>query len=217
VELADNFDVDAVAATGEPATMRDFVEHLADRASAQHAPSVDGVTLTTIHAAKGLEWDAVFLVGMSEGLLPISMAETDEAVEEERRLLYVGITRAREHLNASFARSRKEGGRSTRKRTRFLEKWWPDAHATPQRRPQRTAAHELNGDEAKLFEALKAWRLELAQVTSKPAFTVLVDTSLVAIARHRPQTMGELAQVHGVGASKLDRYGADILGIVAAH
>lgn len=217
VELADNFDVDAVAATGEPATMRDFVEHLADRASAQHAPSVDGVTLTTIHAAKGLEWDAVFLVGLSEGLLPISMAETDEAVEEERRLLYVGITRAREHLNASFARSRKEGGRSTRKRTRFLEKWWPDAHATPQRRPQRTAAHELNGDEAKLFEALKVWRLELAQVTSKPAFTILVDTSLVAIARHRPQTVGELAQVHGVGAAKLERYGADILGIVAAH
>ncbi|WP_291382320.1 ATP-dependent DNA helicase UvrD2 [Demequina sp.] len=217
VELADNFDVDTVAATGAPASMRDFVEHLADRASAQHAPSVDGVTLTTIHAAKGLEWDAVFLVGLSEGLLPISMAETDEAVEEERRLLYVGITRAREHLNVSFARSRKEGGRSTRKRTRFLEKWWPDTQATAQRRPQRTAAHELNGDEAKLFEALKAWRLELAQSTSKPAFTVLVDTSLVAIARHRPQTLGELAQVHGVGASKLDRYGADILGIVATH
>ncbi|WP_291377605.1 ATP-dependent DNA helicase UvrD2 [Demequina sp.] len=217
VELADNFDVDAVTATGEAATMRDFVEHLADRASAQHAPSVDGVTLTTIHAAKGLEWDAVFLVGMSEGLLPISMAETDEAIEEERRLLYVGITRAREHLHVSFARARKEGGRATRKRTRFLEKWWPDATASLQRRPARVAAHDLDADEAKLFEALKAWRLELAQATSKPAFTVLVDTSLVAIARHRPQSLGELAKVHGVGASKLDRYGADILGIVAAH
>jgi DNA helicase-2/ATP-dependent DNA helicase PcrA len=217
VELADNFDVDAVTATGEPATMRSFVEHLADRASAQHAPSVDGVTLTTIHAAKGLEWDAVFLVGMSEGLLPISMAETDEAIEEERRLLYVGITRAREHVHLSFARARKEGGRATRKRTRFLEKWWPDANATAQRRPLRAAAQDLDADEAKLFEALKVWRLELAQSTSKPAFTVLVDTSLVAIARSRPQTLGELAQVHGVGASKLDRYGADILGIVAAH
>lgn len=215
VELADSFDVDTVAATGAPATMRDFVEHLAERASAQHAPSVDGVTLTTIHAAKGLEWDAVFLVGLSEGLLPISMAETDEAVEEERRLLYVGITRAREHLSLSFARSRKEGGRATRKRTRFLEKWWPDAQAAPTRRTQRTAAHDLNGDEAKLFDALKAWRLELAQSTSKPAFTILVDTALVAIARHRPQTLGELAQVHGVGATKLDRYGADILEIVA--
>ncbi|MCB2412068.1 ATP-dependent DNA helicase UvrD2 [Demequina sp. TTPB684] len=217
VELADNFDVDAVAGTGEPATLRDFVEHLADRASAQHAPSVDGVTLTTIHAAKGLEWDAVFLVGMSEGLLPISMAETDEAIEEERRLLYVGITRAREHLHVSFARSRKEGGRATRKRTRFLEKWWPDAGASAQRRVPRAAAHDLDADEAKLFEALKAWRLELAQATSKPAFTVLVDSSLVAIARNRPQTLGELAKVHGVGASKLERYGADILRLVAAH
>jgi len=217
VELADNFDLDTVAATGAPATMRDFVEHLAERASAQHAPSVDGVTLTTIHAAKGLEWDAVFLVGLSEGLLPISMAETDEAVEEERRLLYVGITRAREHLHLSFARSRKEGGRSTRKRTRFLEKWWPDAQAAPQRRTQRPAAHDLDGDEARLFDALKAWRLELAQTTSKPAFTILVDTALVAIARHRPQTLGELAQIHGIGATKLDRYGADVLGIVAKN
>ena len=217
VELADNFDLDSVAATGDAATMRAFVEHLAERAAAQHAPSVDGVTLTTIHAAKGLEWDAVFLVGMSEGLLPISMAETDEAVEEERRLLYVGVTRAREHLHLSFARARKEGGRATRKRTRFLEKWWPDARPAQQRKPERLAAHDLDADQAKLFEALKAWRLEQAQSTSKPAFTVLVDTSLVSIAKNRPQTMGELAQVHGVGASKLDKYGADILGIVAMH
>src|SRR5690606_20474253 len=119
VELADDFDATARAATGEGATMRDFVEHLAERAAAQHAPAVDGVTLTTIHAAKGLEWDAVFMVGLSEGLMPISLAETDDAIAEERRLLYVGITRAREHLALSFARSRKEGGRGSRKRTRF--------------------------------------------------------------------------------------------------
>ncbi len=217
VELADDFDLDAVTASGKPATMRGLVEHLAERAVAQHAPSVDGVTLTTIHAAKGLEWEAVFLVGMSEGLLPISMAETDESVEEERRLLYVGITRAREHLHVSFARSRKEAGRATRKRTRFLEKWWPDASMPHQRRPARAAIQDLDADEARLFEALKAWRLDVAQSTSKPAFTVLVDTSLAAISRTRPRSLGELAQVHGVGASKLDRYGADILGIVAAH
>ncbi len=216
-ELGDTFDAEALAATGEPATMRDFVEHLAERASAQHAPAVEGVTLSTIHAAKGLEWDAVFLVGMSEGLMPISLAETDDAVEEERRLLYVGITRAREHLNLSFARARREGGKATRKRTRFLERWWPDARPAQRQRQSKATAHDLDADAAQLFDALKAWRLERAKENSKPAFTVLVDTSLVTIAQHRPQTLGELAKVHGVGASKLESYGAEILRVIAEN
>ena len=75
-----------------------LVRELEERASAQHAPTVHGVTLASFHAAKGLEWDTVFLVGCSDGLLPITMADTPEAVEEERRLLYVGVTRARERL-----------------------------------------------------------------------------------------------------------------------
>ena len=216
-ELADDVDAESVAATGEGATMRSFVEHLAERASAQHAPAVEGVTLSTLHAAKGLEWDAVFMVGMSEGLMPISLAETDEAVEEERRLLYVGVTRAREHLNLSFGRSRKEGGKATRKRTRFLEKWWPDARPAPQTRTARATSHDLDADELRLFEALKAWRWDHAQADAKPAFTVLVDSSLISIARNRPQTLGELARVHGVGASKLERYGLEVLEVVAAH
>jgi DNA helicase-2/ATP-dependent DNA helicase PcrA len=216
VELADDFDADTMTSTGEGAAMRDFVDHLAERAQAQHAPTLDGVTLTTIHAAKGLEWDAVFMVGCSEGLMPISLAETPEAIEEERRLLYVGVTRAREHLTLSFARARKAGGRSTRARTRFLEKWWPDSRPAP-RRKVAAAAADLDAADATLFEALKAWRLEVAQAVSKPAFTVLVDSSLAQIARDRPSTLGQLAGVHGVGASKLDRYGADILRIVSTH
>src|SRR5450756_2645785 len=77
-------------------------------------------------AAKGLEWDAVFLAGLSDGLMPISLAETDEAVAEERRLLYVGITRARVHLDLSFGRARNPGGRASRRRTRFLDGIWPN-------------------------------------------------------------------------------------------
>ncbi len=215
VDLADNFDVEVEAVSGKGATMRDFVEHLAERASAQHAPVVDGVTLSTIHAAKGLEWDAVFLIGLSEGLLPISLADTDEAIEEERRLLYVGITRAREHLHLSFARARREGGKATRKRTRFLEKWWPDAMAVKRPRAAKRTVHDLDANAAHLFDALKAWRLAHAQEQSKPAFTILVDTSLIAIAQNRPSTLGELATVPGIGASKLDTYGAEILRIVA--
>jgi len=120
--LADEF------AAGRPeATLSDLVAELDERASAQHAPAVDGVTLASLHAAKGLEWDAVFLVGLSEGLMPISFAEGWEAVEEERRLLYVGITRAREHLHLSWSRARMPGGRAGRSPSRFLEGIFPDA------------------------------------------------------------------------------------------
>ncbi|WP_062213115.1 ATP-dependent helicase [Demequina oxidasica] len=217
-QLADDFAADAAVEGENTVTLREFVEHLVDRASAQHAPSVEGVTLTTMHAAKGLEWDAVFVVGLSEGLVPIKMAETEEAVSEERRLLYVAITRAREHLTMSYAMSRKEGGRSHRKRTRFLEKWWPDVRQAPTRRPDTSSKlAELDVDQLRLFESLKAWRLEIAKADSKPAFTVLVDSSLVQIATMRPGTLRELAQVNGIGASKLEKYGLLILEVVAQH
>ena len=214
VQLADDFDTDGAS----QATLREFVEHLAERAQAQHAPAVEGVTLTTMHAAKGLEWDAVFIVGCSEGLLPISLAEAPEAIEEERRLLYVAITRAREHLHLSFARARKAGGRASRKRTRFLEKWWPDAGRLARQgapKPTQATLADLNADQAHLFEALRQWRLDLSQEASKPAYTVLTDASLIQIAQQRPATMGALATVRGVGASKLDQFGAQILRVVA--
>lgn len=213
VQLADDFDADAGGAS-----LREFVEHLVERAQAQHAPTVEGVTLTTMHAAKGLEWDAVFIAGCSEGLLPVSMAETPEAVEEERRLLYVAITRAREHLQLSFARARKAGGRSTRKRTRFLEKFWPDAVARkPVRRSTNDRLSDLGPEDLRLFESLKAWRAAVAKDAGKPAFTVIVDSTMAEIARVRPGTLGELAGVHGIGATKLQTFGLQILEIVAEH
>jgi DNA helicase-2/ATP-dependent DNA helicase PcrA len=118
---------DEVAQRRPASTIGDLVAELDERASAQHAPTVEGVTLASLHAAKGLEWDAVFLVGLSEGLMPISFAEGWEAVEEERRLLYVGITRAREHLHLSWSRARTPGGRAGRSPSRFLEGIFPEA------------------------------------------------------------------------------------------
>ncbi len=91
-----------------------FVAELDSRAEVQHAPVADGVTLSSIHAAKGLEWRVVLLVGCSEGLLPLQYAETPAQVDEERRLAYVAVTRAAEHLHISWARSRQAGGRATR-------------------------------------------------------------------------------------------------------
>ena len=103
------------------AGLGEFVRELEERAAVQHAPVVDGVTLASLHSAKGLEWDVVHLVGLTEGLLPISYAETDDQVEEERRLLYVGVTRARERLGLSWALARAPGGRATRRPSRFLD------------------------------------------------------------------------------------------------
>lgn len=102
------------------ATLSDLVAELDERAAAQHAPTVQGVTLASLHSAKGLEWDAVFLVGLNEGMMPITYAKTDEQIEEERRLLYVGVTRARFHLSLSWSLSRSPGGRAGRRPSRFL-------------------------------------------------------------------------------------------------
>ncbi|RDS63446.1 ATP-dependent DNA helicase UvrD2 [Streptomyces sp. M7] len=116
VHLAQDF-----AAAKPGATLADLVAELDERANAQHAPTVQGVTLASLHSAKGLEWDAVFLVGVAEGMMPISYAKTDEQVEEERRLLYVGVTRARRHLHVSWALTRAPGGRPNRRPSRFLD------------------------------------------------------------------------------------------------
>ena len=86
-------------------TFREFTDDLLARQAAQHEPAIAAVTLCTLHAAKGLEWDDVHIVGLGDGLLPIGYARTRDAVDEERRLLYVGITRARRRLALSWAAS----------------------------------------------------------------------------------------------------------------
>jgi len=115
---------DDMHAARPDATLGDFSAELTQRAELGHAPAVEGVTLASMHAAKGLEWDAVFLPGLVEGLMPIVHARTGDALEEERRLLYVAVTRARQHLYLSWSPARTPGSRNrgpARPRSRFLD------------------------------------------------------------------------------------------------
>ena len=100
-------------------TLKQFVEELFERSAAQHEPTMSAVTLATLHSAKGLEWDDVYLVGLNDGLVPITYAKTEAAIDEERRLLYVGITRARHRLHLSWAKGGSARG-GERRPSRFL-------------------------------------------------------------------------------------------------
>ncbi|MFC9595884.1 ATP-dependent DNA helicase UvrD2 [Streptomyces sp. NPDC056944] len=249
VRLAEDF---ARAKPG--ATLSDLVAEIDERAAAQHAPTVQGVTLASLHAAKGLEWDAVFLVGLTEGMMPITYAKTDEQVEEERRLLYVGVTRARAHLTLSWALSRSPGGRANRRPSRFLKGLRPGSGSLGtagsggggsvergsgpvRRRPRGPVLCRVCGatlteagamklmrcedcpsdmDEA-LYERLRDWRSEQARELGQPAYCVFTDKTLMAIAERVPATDGELSSIAGVGARKLDRFGAEVLAICAGE
>jgi DNA helicase-2/ATP-dependent DNA helicase PcrA len=213
-----------------------FVDDLDRRAAEQHAPVADGVTLATFHAAKGLEWDTVFLCGLQDGTLPITYADTPEAVEEERRLLYVGMTRARIDLRLSWSMARNPGQAARRKPSRFLDPLLPEtARATggPRRsrgartclecgRPLETKAEKARRrctdcpapyDEA-LFERLREWRKERARSDDVAAFMVFSNTTLEQIAEHRPRTPAALLKISGVGPDKLQKYGDELLTIV---
>ncbi|MFN2538662.1 MAG: ATP-dependent DNA helicase UvrD2 [Mycobacteriales bacterium] len=225
-------------------TLSEFVAELEERAAAQHAPAAAGVTLASLHAAKGLEWDAVFLVGLVDGTLPLIHADTTEQIAEERRLLYVGVTRAREHLALSWALARAPGGRAVRRPSRFLEGLVRGVVSkAPAPRTARTARGSatvtcricsavLNAavdkklgrcatcpsdrDEA-LFEQLREWRADRARGLGQPAYCVFTDATLAAIAEQLPTDVAALVAIPGIGQSKLDKFGDEVLALVSSR
>jgi DNA helicase-2/ATP-dependent DNA helicase PcrA len=235
VELAEE-----LAGVEPEADLRRFAAELDTRADAAHPPTVQGITLASLHAAKGLEWDVVFLVGLVDGTLPIQHAEGDEpAIEEERRLLYVGITRARRQVLLSWALARQPGGARRRRRSRFLYGLVPEHHPASRialgerggAKPRcRVCGSPLIGADAlklrrcgdcpsdvdtELLDRLRAWRSDEARDQQVPAYVVFTDATLTAIAEQRPADRAALVDIPGIGARKLDRYGAAVLALVA--
>jgi DNA helicase-2/ATP-dependent DNA helicase PcrA len=232
---------DEVATDHPGVDLAGFVAELQRRADTQHAPVADGVTLTTLHAAKGLEWPIVYCAGMHEGTMPIVYAETPAAVEEERRLLYVGLTRARDALHVSWAAARSPGGRGSRGASRFLDALVGDrgrpsgSTAGPRKRRTSTKASLsacrvcgrplTDAKERKLgrcsdcpssydeqvFEALRAWRRARAADEKLPAYCVFTDATMTALAEIKPADAAALVRVPGIGAGKVDKYGEEIL------
>jgi DNA helicase-2/ATP-dependent DNA helicase PcrA len=222
-----------------------FVEELHRRAAAQHVPTVDGVTLSSFHSAKGLEWDAVFLVGLADGTLPTVYARTAEALEEERRLLYVGVTRARHTLWLSYAAARSPGGRA-RRVCRFLPMLEPGAsRGAGGGKPARGTGGKVrrvvvvscrvcgvglaNGVDRKLgrcagcpsdrdeelLARLLEWRVRVAAAQKVPAYVVFTDATLAAIAERLPGRSEELVAIAGIGPRKLALYGDAVIALVS--
>ncbi|MFL6156413.1 MAG: ATP-dependent DNA helicase UvrD2 [Marmoricola sp.] len=224
-------------------TLEGLVAELDRRAHEQHAPVAEGVTLATLHTAKGLEWDAVFLTGMQEGTMPFVHATDPASVEEERRLLYVGITRARRNLMISWSLARNPGGQARRRPSRFLASLRPpsvldrETEARP-KSPKRSrrasmcklcqqplsSAHEKNRGfcstcpvpyDLGLFESLKAWRKVRSDADSVPAYVVFSDATLEALAEVRPGDRRALEGIKGIGPAKVEKYADEVLAVLA--
>jgi DNA helicase II / ATP-dependent DNA helicase PcrA len=220
--------VDDLAAADPELTTAAVLEELERRHGAESAGATEGVNLLTYHRAKGLEWDAVYLPALDEGTLPIRQAKEYEEIAEERRLLYVGITRARRFLALSS---------SSRRPSRFLDEIAPSRAGRGQRpagqagggraatgRGAESRVRVLPGapvatapaPDDTLLEALRRWRRERATADGVPAYVVFHDTTLAEIADARPRNLPALRRVRGMGPTKLERYGEEILAVLEA-
>jgi DNA helicase-2/ATP-dependent DNA helicase PcrA len=201
----------------------------------------DAVDIATFHAAKGLEWPIVHLAGLESGLVPIGHAQTNEAAAEERRLFYVAVTRAERELWLHYAESRTFGTRVAQRRpSPYLDEIEPvldamrrgaapadaaehlpivretvRAAGTPRVRGR--AASTLDQGGQVLFEELRRWRSQQAKAAAVPAFVIFDDKTLTEVAARRPTDKAGLLAVPGIGRVKLERYGDDLLAVVAGH
>ncbi|MDG1876398.1 MAG: ATP-dependent DNA helicase UvrD2 [Acidimicrobiales bacterium] len=207
------------------ATVEDFVASLRndDRIDGVH----DGVELATFHAAKGLEWPIVHLVGIEDGYVPIAHAHGVAARSEERRLLYVAATRAERELHVSWARTREIGGSTVE---RSPSRWIEAFRGTPEPLPdERPSIANLRAKIAAVPETdltvndrterdlvrdqLLLWRKDTADRAKVAPTAVLSDRTVERLSIERPCRMDELAAIEGIGQSRARRFGLKLLEI----
>nr|WP_245788001.1 ATP-dependent DNA helicase UvrD2 [Tessaracoccus bendigoensis] len=225
------------AGSRESWTVQEASAWLQERASWQSSPVASAVTLSTLHAAKGLEWDRVAVIGVREGLIPFVLSQEEPGLSEERRLLYVGFTRAKRELRVSWSASRGNSTRSrfiadqvtgpatvgrrqakspTSSKSRRCRVCGELLHSASERKLNRHLGCEVAYDE-ELFEALRAWRKSVADEASVPAFVVFTDATLQAIAESVPSDQADLLRLPGIGRTKVDRYGDGVLEVISRH
>lgn len=203
---------------GDSRTAAGFVADLVSRFSAEEDGR--GVQILTYHRAKGLEFEAVFLPRLEEGELPFALARREEEVAEERRLFYVGITRAKRHLHLTWASQREAERRRLRRPSKFLdeiEREPSGAAAVHRGRPARSGGAGVAESDLALFEELRRWRLERARLDGVPPYLVFHDRTLAALAAARPGDPVSLLAVEGIGPTKSAAYGADLLRVIGRH
>ena len=194
VSLAEIFDGDAA----------EFVADLRRRFESGGA-AAKGVNLLTLHRAKGLEFEAVFLPRLEEKELPSRQARTPAELAEERRLLYVGMTRAKRVLWLTWSGTP----------SRFLAELGVAAQQVTgdPKRKSKTKFVPTPGSDG-LYHELAVWRRARAEEDEVPAYAVFDNKTLDVIARTRPRTLRDLAALPGVGPAKLERYGDAVLALV---
>jgi DNA helicase-2/ATP-dependent DNA helicase PcrA len=224
-------------AEDEGASAAGFVAYLLTVLAEEDPTGADAVELLTFHKAKGLEWPVVFVTGLERGLVPIAYAETPAALAEERRLLYVALTRAEQELHLSWAQRRTLGGREmTRQASPYLASIeaalaafgpggdgdWQSAVAAERARLAKARAaagrdRAMVGASAdpRVLAELVAWRKTLARASGVPAQVIFHDATLAAVAEAKPADRAALMAVPGLGPLKVERYGDELLALVA--
>jgi DNA helicase-2/ATP-dependent DNA helicase PcrA len=224
-----------LAIEGGAGSVAGFTAHLGTALRAE-APDVQGeaVELLTFHRAKGLEFHTVFVTGLERGLVPISHAETHDERAEERRLLYVALTRAEQILQLSYARTRTLGSRVVnRARSPWLapiEQVITPPGAEPpkaqdlagQLAKARRALGKGSGDRDRstddpLFGALAEWRRNLARASGVPAYVIFNDRTLHDLVESKPTSKTALLTINGIGPVKAERHGDAVLDLVRRH
>jgi DNA helicase-2/ATP-dependent DNA helicase PcrA len=193
-----------------------------------HPGHPDGVMLATVHAVKGREWPEVIVHDASSGLFPHRLA-IDE--EEERRVFHVAITRCSSRVTVvpgpapspfvAELTTEPAPGEVRPPAMRRLERERvgakPSVGGAAATRPGGGSAGDAGGEvDAAIREALRQWRADRSRQDRVPAYVVFHDATLDEIARRKPASLRDLARISGIGPTKLERYGDEVLAVVVA-